>query len=193
MPSRHRPPAASIYFRMPIERFSLRVRLLAVRTTRAMDAWCWLAPSQEHDGKHDDHDNNDCSEADKHGVTPLSLRRLAGRSCLIRLPRSPRLAWATFSPGDVVIRRLAGPAGARSAGTPDDAAPSPTGCWHQSGTSADKVLSDASASKECSGFTGGFPGGSRTCGTAGAQLLSSRVIARPGGSGRCSHTPISSH
>jgi hypothetical protein len=54
-----------------------------------MDAWCWLAPSQEHDGKHDDHDNNDCSEADKHGVTPLSLRRLAGRSCLIRLPRSP--------------------------------------------------------------------------------------------------------
>ena len=178
---------------MPIERFSLRVRLLAVRTTRAMDAWCWLAPSQEHDGKHDDHDNNDCSEADKHGVTPLSLRRLAGRSCLIRLPRSPRLAGATLSPGDVVIRRLAGSAGARSAGTPDDAAPSPAGCWHQSGTSADKVLSDASASKECSGFTGGFPGGSRTCGTAGAQLLSSRVIARPGGSGRCSHTPISSH
>jgi hypothetical protein len=42
----------------------------------------WLVPSQEHDGKHDNHDDNDCSDADIHGVAPFSLRRLAGRNCL---------------------------------------------------------------------------------------------------------------
>ena len=43
-------------------------------------------PAQEHGDKHDDQDENDCSDADVHGLLPWYL--LGGSGCLIRLSRA---------------------------------------------------------------------------------------------------------
>jgi hypothetical protein len=63
-------------------------------------------PPQEHDDKHDDHNENDCSDADVHGWAPL-MPPPRGRSCLI-LPATPDPGLASraiLSPGCQVIRR----------------------------------------------------------------------------------------
>ena len=58
---------------------------------RSGDGHMESASSQNQDDKNDDDDEHNCSDTEKHGMTPFLARSLAGGNCLIRGPR-PGLA-----------------------------------------------------------------------------------------------------